>query len=79
MHILEKLEIVELKKEIISLLHSLHFDSCYHIEDCILDLHKFLVTLDDMEISQRNLMDLNSNQLTKEIITTGLNKKMLVG
>jgi len=79
MHILEKLEIIELKREIISILHSLHFDFCYHVEDCILDLHKLLVTLDDMEIPQRNLMNLNSNQLTKEIITTGLNKKMLVG
>lgn len=70
--LLSKMEIIDLKKEVASILHSLHFDSCYHIEDCIIDLHQLLVTLDNMEIPQYNLMKLNQVNLTKEAISKSL-------
>ncbi|QOY34768.1 hypothetical protein AWH56_018860 [Anaerobacillus isosaccharinicus] len=70
--LLSKMDIIEVKKEVTSILHGLHFDSCYHIEDCIMDLHQLLVTLDNMEIPQYNLMKLNQVNLTKEAITRSL-------
>ncbi len=45
------LEIVDFRNKITSIIYSLHFDCCYHVEDCIIDLHKLLLTLDDLEIS----------------------------
>lgn len=76
--LLSKMEVIELKKEVASILHSLHFDCCYHIEDCIVDLHKLLLTLDNMEIPQNNLMQLNQINLTKEAITKSLHDKVKV-
>lgn len=61
--LLRKYEVIELKKVVISILHSIQFDCCYHIENCIIDLHKFLLTLDEIEIPQRNLMQLNQSQI----------------
>lgn len=73
--LLSKMEIIELKREVASIIHGLHFDCCYHIEECISDLHNLLKTLDDMEIPQYNLMQLNQKHLTKEAIRRGLQDK----
>ncbi len=73
-----KFEMIELKREVISILHSIQFDCCYHIEDCIVDLHKLLSTLDDMEMPQTNLMNLNKDKLTKEAIKHLLGEKNLI-
>ncbi|MGG0657230.1 hypothetical protein [Rummeliibacillus pycnus] len=43
-------EIADIRNKITSIIYSLHFDCCYHVEDCIIDLHKLLLTLDDLEI-----------------------------
>lgn len=43
---------LDVKNKITSIIYSLHFDCCYHVEDCIIDLHKLLLVLDDSEISQ---------------------------
>lgn len=45
------LEEIDIRNKITSIIYSLHFDCCYHVEDCIIDLHKLLLTLDDLEIS----------------------------
>jgi hypothetical protein len=76
--LLSKYEVIELKKGVISILHSIQFDCCYQIENCIIDLHKLLLTLDEMEIPQRNLMQLNESNITKEAITKGLREKLIV-
>ncbi|HHY21267.1 MAG TPA: hypothetical protein GX525_05145 [Bacilli bacterium] len=76
-NLLSKFEVIELKKEVISILHSIQFDRCYHIEDCIIDLHKLLLTLDEMEIPQRNLMQLNQAKITKDAITKRLRDKLV--
>ena len=44
-------EIADIRNKITSIIYSLHFDCCYHVEDCIIDLHKLLLTLDDLEIA----------------------------
>ncbi|HJV17769.1 MAG TPA: hypothetical protein VJ546_10390 [Bacillales bacterium] len=76
--LLSKYEVIELKKEVISILHSIQFDCCYHIENCIIDLHKLLLTLDEMEVPQRNLMQFNESNITKGAIAIGLRKKLIV-
>jgi len=75
--IIAKLEVVELKKEVLSIVHSLHFDRCYDIEECIMDLHKLLVTLDYMEMPQDIMMKLNQSSLTRKGITELLEDKVL--
>ncbi|WLR54604.1 hypothetical protein LC048_19595 [Mesobacillus subterraneus] len=76
--LLSKIEVVELKKEVISILHSIQFDSCYHLEDCILDLHQLLIILDDMEIPQKILLETNQAKLTKEAISNQLKEKHML-
>ena len=43
---------LDVKNKITSIIYSLHFECCYHVEDCIIDLHKLLLVLDNSEISQ---------------------------
>jgi hypothetical protein len=62
---LDKMEAIELKKEIMSILHGLQYDDMYKIEDCIVDLHKFLITLDRMENSHTFILKRNSIDLAK--------------
>ncbi|MGX9136051.1 hypothetical protein ACWV26_17165 [Rummeliibacillus sp. JY-2-4R] len=50
--VLNNAELIDLRNKITSVIYSLHFDCCYHIEDCIIDLHKLLLTIDDLEASQ---------------------------
>ncbi|QDP39264.1 hypothetical protein [Radiobacillus deserti] len=76
--ILSKFEMIELKKEVISILHSIQYDCCYSVEDYIIDLHKLLSILDEMEIPHKNLMNLNKMNLTKDAITKNLAEKDLI-
>jgi len=76
--LISKLEVIELKKEVISILHSIQSDNCYHVEDCIIDLHKLLIALDDIEVPQEILMETNESKLTKEAITNQLKEKLNV-
>ncbi|ESU31893.1 hypothetical protein G3A_14150 [Bacillus sp. 17376] len=76
--LISKIEVVELKKEVISILHSIQFDNCYHVEDCILDLHKLLIILDDMEVPQRILLETNQTKLTKEALSYQLKEKHIL-
>ncbi|WP_407267807.1 hypothetical protein [Radiobacillus sp. PE A8.2] len=73
--ILTKMEIIELKREVVSILHSIQFDCCYNIENCIIDLHKLLSQLDVIEFPQNIIMNLNKDSLTKDAIRKGLETK----
>ncbi len=46
------IELGNLRNKITSIIYSLHFDCCYHTEDCIIDLHKLLLTIDDLDASE---------------------------
>lgn len=66
--ILNKFEIIELKQSVISILHSLQFDDCYYIEDCIIGLHNLLSKLDEIEISQKTIMMIHKSKLSKKVL-----------
>jgi len=48
---LEKLETLDFKYDVLSILHSLQFDGVYDVNDCIMDLDKLLKKLDGSEPS----------------------------
>lgn len=68
--LLDKLIIIELKCEVLSMLHGLQFDGVYDIKHCIEDLNKLLKHLDDIEAPHYLILRNNGLVKSKDEKTT---------
>ena len=54
--LLEKMDTIHIKLELISIIHSIQFDSMYDLNDCINDLNGLLTHLDANEAPLRLIL-----------------------
>lgn len=54
--LLNKMEVIYLKHHVISMVQAIQFDGVYDIKDCLIDLNKLLITLDEWETSYKFIL-----------------------
>lgn len=59
---LEKLEAIDFKRDVLSIIHSLQFDDVYDLNDCIIELNSLLEKLDQSESSYKLILECNRNE-----------------
>ena len=65
--LLNKMEVIYLKHHVISMVQAIQFDGVYDIKDCLIDLNKLLITLDEWETSYKFILKKQPSDRLQEV------------